>query len=66
MMNEQIQEFCRSTLKNGVEKLTDEQKKVFALMYSHKNPDLPLSTIIDRIHESKLDWAMQQISNTPK
>lgn len=65
-MNNQLQEFARNTLKEGLTKCTDGQQLIFKRMYSHKDLDKPINDVVDNIAEDKLDWAMQQIENTLK
>lgn len=63
-MNDQIQDFARQTLKDGLAKCTEGQQSVFRRMYSFKDQGLPIGTIVDRMPDDKLDWAMQQVQGT--
>jgi hypothetical protein len=63
-MNAQLQEFARNTLKEGLAQCSPDQQMVFKRMYAHGALDMPINQVVDRLSESKLDWAMQQIQNT--
>lgn len=64
-MNKQLQEFARTTLKAMLAKCPESQQLIFKRMYSHEDLTLPIGQIVDRMPEHKLDWAMQQVANTP-
>lgn len=63
-MNSQLSGFARQTLKDGLQKCTQEQQLLFKRMYSHKNLDKDINDVVDQIPNEKLDWAMQQIQRT--
>ena len=77
-MNQQLQEFARTTLKQGLSKLGAEQHRIFKLMYAfrdHENqrfwrkavsPDMTMTIdeVVDNLPEDKLDWAMTQVKTT--
>ncbi len=63
-MNDQLQEFARSMLKDGLLKLTDKQQHTFRMMYSPKRLDATIDEVVDGMHEDQLDWAMQQVERT--
>jgi len=63
-MNNQLQNFARSTLKEGLAKLPDNWKTIFKRMYSPNNIDIDINDIVDIIPEDDLDWAMQQVQNS--
>ena len=65
-MNEQLINFARNELKEGLAQLTDANRLLFKRMYSHNNLDLPINEVVDKMPEDKLDWAMQQVSRTLK
>lgn len=65
-MNNQIQEFARNTIKDGLAKCTDGQQRLFKCMYANGNLGLSINDIVDQMQEDKLDWAMQQVENTLK
>jgi hypothetical protein len=65
-MNDQLTTFAREQILDGLKKCTDEQQMLFKRMYSHTNPELPLADIVNALDETKLDWAMSQVSSTIK
>lgn len=69
-MNDQLREFARQTLKNGLARCTEEQQVIFKLMY-YRTPDViarikaaDVGDVVDGIPDEKLDWAMQQVQVT--
>ena len=65
-MNDQLQEFARANIKDGLSQLTELQQMVFKWMYSPDNHDLPIDEVVDKMDADKLDWAMRQVENTRK
>ena len=63
-MNDQIQQFARQTLKDGLAQCTEGQRNKFKQMYSFKDRSLPVDVVVDRMPAEKLDWAMQQVQST--
>lgn len=63
-MNQQLQDFARETLKEGLKKCTDAQVDLFKRMYSHDNLELSIDDVVDNMPEAKLDWAMKQVERT--
>lgn len=71
-MNQTLQNFARQYIKDGLEKLSPEQLRVFALMYGRKNGArsvddavaMPLSDIVDEMPPKQLDNAMEQVRRT--
>jgi len=63
-MNDQIQEFARQTLKDGLAKCTDGQRRLFRQMYSPKDLTCPIGDAVDRMNAETLDWAMRQVEST--
>lgn len=63
-MNNQIQEFARQTLKDGLAQLPERNRMLFKRMYSHKNLDININAVVDKMPEDKLDWAMQQVQRS--
>lgn len=63
-MNNQLQEFARQSLKDGLAKLTEGHQMIFKRMYSHKNLELPINDVVDLMPADKLDWAMQQVQRS--
>lgn len=68
-MNQTLQNFARQYIKDGLEKLSPEQLRVFALMYGRKNGArsvedavaMPLADIVDEMRPEQLDNAMEQV-----
>lgn len=65
-MNDLLQEFARSALKKGLSLCTEEEQMVFKRMYSNNDLNKDINNVVDSMHESKLDWAMQQVETTNK
>ena len=63
-MNDQIQEFARQALKNGLAECTEGQQGVFKRMYSFDDLFRPIDAVVDRMPDEKLDWAMRQVQST--
>lgn len=63
-MNNELQDFARSRLKEGLKKCTEDQQQLFKRMYSNGNLELPIDTVIDRMPAGNLDWAMEQVRRT--
>lgn len=63
-MNQRLQKYARDEIKKGLSQCTADEQLLFKRMYSHKNLDLDLNAIVDRMPEEKLDWAMQQVDYT--
>jgi len=63
-VNEQMQQFARDQIKDGLSKCTSGERNLFKRMYSHQDLDATIEDAVDAMDEDKLDWAMQQISRT--
>ncbi len=63
-MNEALQNFARTSLKEGLAQCTEDQQHVFRLMYSPNDLDRCMEDVVDRMPEGRLDWAMQQVEYT--
>lgn len=63
-MNNQLQNFARNNLKEGLAKLPESNQMLFKRMYSHDDLTRDINEVVDLIPEDKLDWAMQQVENT--
>jgi hypothetical protein len=63
-MNDQLQEFARNELKEGLRRLPEANVMIFKRMYSHENLEASIDEVVDKMPEEKLDWAMQQVSRT--
>lgn len=63
-MNEQLQNFAREKLREGLAQCTDAQLIIFKRMYSPKNMNADISEVVANMSDDKLDWAMQQVDRT--
>ena len=63
-MNEQLQAFARAELKAGLSQLPESHHMLFKRMYSHKNLEAKIDSVVDSMPENKLDWAMQQVKRS--
>ena len=63
-MNNQMQEFARKTLKEGLAQLPKGWQRKFKQMYSYGNLESDINDVVDNMPEDKLDWAMQQVENS--
>ena len=63
-MNEQLQNFARTELKNGLARLPESHHLMFKRMYSHKNLEASINDVVNAMPEDKLDWAMQQVQRS--
>jgi hypothetical protein len=65
-MNSTIENFTRQSIKDALKKCTEPQQLVFKKMYSHKDLDLPIDKVVDKMPVGKLDWALTQVEQTNK
>lgn len=63
-MNNQIQDFARQKIKDGLAQLPENWQTMFKRMYSHENLDADINDVVDNVPEDKLDWAMQQVEKS--
>lgn len=63
-MNQMLQDFARNYLKDGLAKLSEENRRIFRLMYANATPDAPIELVVSRMPVEKLDWAMEQVRRT--
>lgn len=63
-MNNQMQDFARSTLKDGLSKLPENWQMLFKKMYSPDDLSVNIEAVVDMVPEDKLDWAMQQVQRS--
>ena len=63
-MNEQLQEFARAKLVEGLAKLPESNQMLFKRMYSHKKLSADIKDVVSAMPEDKLDYAMQQVQHT--
>lgn len=65
-MNNTISEFARKKIIEGLLLCTEDQVLIFKRMYSHKNLDIDVYTMVRLIPDEKLDWALTQVERTIK
>lgn len=53
-------------LKELLAQCTEPQQMMFKRMYSHKNLELDINTVVDNMDESKYEWAIIQCEQTIK
>ena len=71
-MNQELQDFARARIKDMLAQLGDGERRIFKLMYAResgaRSPEaaeaMPIDDVVDRMEPSRLDWAMQQCTNT--
>jgi len=63
-MHKTIQAFARNQIKSGLLSCTEAQTMLFKRMYSHKDLEKPVGRIVDDMHESKLETALDQVERT--
>lgn len=63
-MNSQLQDYARSELKKGLSQLPESYQMMFKRMYSHNKLGSSINAVVNSMDESKLDWAMQQVSKS--
>jgi len=63
-MNKDLEEFARSRILVGLNKLPESNQMLFKRMYSHNNLDASIEDVVANMEAEKLDWAMQQVSRT--
>ena len=63
-MNDQLQEYARTQLKEGLAKLPESNQLLFKRMYSHEDLEANINDVVDIMPEERLDWAMQQVQRT--
>lgn len=69
-MNQQLQDFARAEIGNGLAQLPETWQHKFRLMYGRQNGKrsiddalaMPLADVIGEIPPAQLDWAMQQVN----
>lgn len=63
-MNKDLEEYARAKLKENLSKCTEEERRIFKLMYSPGNPEANIDIVVDNMDTKNLDWAMQQVQRT--
>ena len=60
-VNQELQNFARKTLKDGLSQLPDRWQTMFKRMYATGDLTADISDVVDKMPEEKLDWAMDQV-----
>ena len=60
-MNDTLVMFARLNLKDNLAKCSLGQQMFFKRMYSHKDLEAKIESVVDSMPDEKLDWAMQQV-----
>lgn len=63
-MNNQLEDYTRQKIKEGLSKLSEGHQIIFKRMYSHKNLKLPIDEVVDNMPKEKLDWVLTQVQNS--
>lgn len=63
-MNKTIEQFTRQQIKEGLKLLPDVWQLKFKRMYSHKNLEADINSVVDDIPSEKLDLALSQVENS--
>jgi len=63
-MNDTLQEYARETLKEGLDRLPENNITLFKRMYSPDDLEADINDVVDRMSEDRLDWAMQQVQRS--
>lgn len=72
-MNQTIARFARQQIVAGLNRLSPNHRHTFALMYGRLGgrrsiadaAAMSVEAIVAEIPDEKLDWALQQVENTP-
>ena len=63
-LNDQMWEFARGKVKEGLAQLEEKHHALFRRMYSPKDLTMPINDVVDQMQNSSLDNAMDQIQRT--
>jgi hypothetical protein len=63
-MNNQLKDFARQQLKDGLAQLPEGWQTMFKRMYANGNLEMPINDVVDKMPDEKLDWAMQQVQKS--
>lgn len=66
MIHTKIKQTYTDMLKDLLAQCTEGEQMVFKRMYSHKNLELDINTVVDNMDESKYEWAVTQCEQTIK
>jgi hypothetical protein len=63
-MNPELEAYAREYIRINIKKLKDEHIHIFKKMYSSNNLEANIDNVINNMTKDKLNWAMQQITNS--
>lgn len=63
-MNQQLEELARTTIKEGLARLSEGNRMMFKRMYAHGNLNTPIDEVVDKMPADKLENAMDQVQRT--
>lgn len=55
-MNEQLKNFARQQLKDGLKQLPENWQTMFKRMYSHNSLELPIDEVVDNIEKQRTKY----------
>ena len=64
MMNEDLDKFARDWLKEKLALCTEYNHFLFKSMYANGKMSLDINTVVDKMEQEKLSWAMEQVKRT--
>jgi len=63
-MNEQLREYARTVVTDGLSELMDANRTLFKRMYAHGNMDLAIDAVVASMSDDELNTAMDQVQRT--
>lgn len=63
-MNNELQKYARKTLKDNLQKCTEDEQLMFKRMYAGEDLEKDINVVVDDMESEKLDWAMQQVQRS--
>ena len=63
-MHHKIERYARNEIKAGLSLCTETQKSLFKRMYSYKQLDREINSVVDAVAADKLDNALDQVERT--
>ena len=63
-MNEELQNFGRTKLKEGLAKCNEGEQLMFKRMYAHGDIGKSIDDVVDDMEEEKISHAMTQVQST--
>ena len=65
-MNDDLQDYARIKLKEGLAKLPHTHHRLFKRMYSHEDIDKDINIVVDEMPDDEFEWAIQQVRTSIK